>query len=46
MLPFIIADIALVARGEAGIAWTVPGVVCSFLLALYNAWILPIEINR
>ena len=29
-----------------GLAWVVPGVIVSFVLALLDAWVLLVEINR
>jgi hypothetical protein len=45
-LPFIIAGVAVLIRGGGGLYWVVPGTILSFLIALQNAWILLIEINR
>ena len=45
-LPFLLAGLALIARGAGGLYWIIPGVVCSFLDAFYLAWVLLIEINR
>ena len=45
-LPFLLAGLALIARGVDGLYWIIPGVVCSFLDAFYLAWVLLIEINR
>ncbi len=45
-LPFLLAGLALIARGAGGVYWIVPGVVCSFLDAFLLAWILLIEIKR
>jgi len=45
-LPFLMAGLALIARGAGGLYWIIPGVICSFLDAFYLAWVLLIEINR
>ena len=33
-------------RGEGGLYWGVPAVIVSFVLALLDAWVLLVEINR
>ena len=45
-VPFVIAGAAVLVRGEGGLAWVVPGVIVSFVLALLDAWVLLVEINR
>ena len=45
-LPFLLAGLALIARGAGGLYWIIPGVVCSFLDAFYLALVLLIEIKR
>jgi len=45
-LPFVIGGVAVLTRGEGGIYWTVPGILISFAIALFDAWVLLIEINR
>jgi hypothetical protein len=46
MIPFVIAGIAILTRGEGGLYWAVPGVVLCFLDAMANAWVLLVEIHR
>jgi modulator of FtsH protease len=46
MIPFVIAGIAVLAWGEGGLYWIVPGVILCFLDAMINAWVLLIEIHR
>ena len=36
-VPFIIAGVAVLIRGESGLAWVVPGVIVSLVLALQDA---------
>jgi len=45
-LPFIAAGIAVLAGGLGGLYWLVAGMVFSILVALFDAWVLLIEINR
>jgi hypothetical protein len=44
--PYIIAGVILVAHGEAGIYWLVPGITFSFIKAVIDAWVLLVEIHR
>lgn len=46
MILFVIAGIAVLARGEGGLYWVVPGVILCFLDAMANAWVLLVEIHR
>ena len=45
-LPFVVAGIAVLAGGLGGLYWLVAGMVFSILVALFEAWVLLIEINR
>jgi hypothetical protein len=45
-LPFVFAGIAVLAGGLGGLYWLVAGMVFSILVALFEAWVLLIEINR
>ena len=45
-LPLIIAGIAVLASGLGGLYWFVAGSVFSILAALFDAWVLLVEINR
>jgi hypothetical protein len=45
-LPFVAAGIAVLAGGLGGLYWLVAGTVFSVLVALFDAWVLLIEINR
>jgi hypothetical protein len=44
--PFAIAGAWLLIWGTPGLYWLVPGVLLSFIVAIMEAWILLIEINR
>ena len=41
-----IAGGVLIAAGPVGVYWLVPGLLLSYFIALANAWVLIIEINR
>jgi modulator of FtsH protease len=45
-LPLIVAGIAILAVGMGGLYWLVAGMVFSILAALFEAWVLLVEINR
>ena len=45
-VPFVIAGVAVLVRGEGGLYWLVLGVIVSLVLALQDAWVLLVEINR
>ena len=45
-IPAIVAGIAVLAGGLGGLYWLVAGMVFSILVALFDAWVLLIEINR
>jgi hypothetical protein len=45
-LPLVVAGIAVLAGELGGLYWLVAGMVFSILVALANAWVLLIEINR
>lgn len=44
--PFLIAGIAVLLQGEAGVYWVAPAIIFSFIEAMLEAWILLVEINR
>jgi modulator of FtsH protease len=46
MLPLVIAGVVLLWVGEVGLYWLVAGSVLSILAALFEAWVLLVEINR
>ena len=45
-LPLVVAGIAVLVGGLGGLYWLVAGMVFSILVALFEAWVLLIEINR
>ena len=45
-LPFLAAGPAVVGWGVEGVYWLVAGMVFSVLAAMFEAWVLLIEINR
>jgi hypothetical protein len=45
-LLFVIAGAGILVLGLGGIHWLVPAIICSYLVALTDAWVLLIEINR
>lgn len=45
-LPLVVAGVAVLAVGLGGLYWLVAGTVFSILVALFEAWVLLIEINR
>jgi hypothetical protein len=40
------AGLALIFQGPAGVYWLAPGLLLSYVIALANAWVLIVEINR
>jgi hypothetical protein len=45
-LLFVVGAVATLAFGLVGIYWLAPAIICSYLIALLDAWVLLIEINR
>jgi hypothetical protein len=45
-LPVVVAGIAVLVGGLGGLYWLVAGMVFSIIVALFEAWVLLIEINR
>jgi modulator of FtsH protease len=45
-LLFVAAGIAVAIGGVGGVHWLVPAIICSYLVAMTDAWVLLIEINR
>ena len=45
-LPLVIAGVAVLSVGPAGLYWLVAGTIFSILAALFEAWVLLVEINR
>jgi modulator of FtsH protease len=45
-LPFVAAGFFVLVEGLGGLYWLVAGTVFSILAALFDAWVLLVEINR
>jgi hypothetical protein len=45
-LPLVVAGIAVLGVGFGGLYWLVAGTVFSILAALFDAWVLLVEVNR
>jgi modulator of FtsH protease len=45
-IPLVIAGIAVLAGGLGGLYWLVAGTIFSILVALFESWVLLVEINR
>ncbi len=45
-IPLVIAGIAVLAWGLGGLYWLVAGTIFAIIVALFDAWVLLIEINR
>jgi len=43
---FVVTGVVLLASGENGVYWTVPGILLCYLTAVTDAWVLLIEIRR
>ena len=46
ILPMVVAGIAVLTVGVGGLYWIVVGMVFSTLAAMFEAWVLLVEINR
>ena len=45
-LPLVVAGITVLTGGLGGLYWLVAGMVFSIVVALFEAWVLLVEINR
>jgi hypothetical protein len=45
-VPMFFAGLSMLARWGGGLYWLVPGTILSFSVALLNAWVLLVEIQR
>jgi hypothetical protein len=45
-LPLVMAGVTVLSVGLGGLYWLVAGTVFSILAALFEAWVLLVEINR
>lgn len=47
VLPYVVAGAVVLADGSGvGLYWVVPAVIASFTKAVFDAWVLLVEINR
>lgn len=46
LLPYVISGLWILLYGFSGIYWLVPAMILSFVLAIMDAWVLLVEINR
>jgi len=45
-LPVVISGVVVLSVGPGGLYWLMAGTVFSILAALFEAWVLLVEINR
>jgi hypothetical protein len=45
-LPYVVGGIILMTSGGAGCYWLVGGILLSYAKAIFEAWVLLVEINR
>jgi hypothetical protein len=45
-IPAVIAGVAVLTVGFEGLYWLVAGMIFSMLAAMFDAWVLLVEINR
>ena len=45
-LPVLIAGVSLLLEAGGGLYWLVPGVLFSLIVAVFNTWVLLVEILR
>ena len=43
---FLVCGVSLIVGSGGGLYWLAPAVVCSFAVAVSNAWVLMVEIRR
>ena len=46
MIPLVIAGIAVLTRGAGGLYWLLPAFIGCFLVAVFDAWVLLVEMHR
>jgi hypothetical protein len=46
VLPYIVSGALILSSGFGGLYWMSGAVICSFIMATLNAWVLFVEINR
>ncbi len=45
-LPYLVGGIVFLTSGDAGFYWLVAGILLSYAKAMFEAWVLLVEINR
>jgi hypothetical protein len=45
-LLFVVGAVVTLGFGLAGIYWLAPAIICSYFIALLDAWMLLVEVNR
>ncbi|HEY7034164.1 MAG TPA: hypothetical protein VH482_22690 [Thermomicrobiales bacterium] len=45
-IPVVVAGVAALARGAGGLYWLVPGFVAAYVVALFDAWVILVEVHR
>jgi hypothetical protein len=46
IFPYLISGILLLSSKESGLYWVVPGFILCFIKAIWDSWVLLVEINR
>jgi len=46
LIPYVVSGIVLLTSGSTGFYWMAFSVIASFLMAVLDAWVLLVEINR
>jgi hypothetical protein len=46
VVPYILSGIVLLCCGFTGLYWIIPGIIFSFIKAVFDGWVLLVEINR
>jgi hypothetical protein len=46
LVPYLIAGVAIILQGLAGLYWLVPATLFSFAKAILDSWVLLVEIDR
>ena len=46
LLSYIITGVTVLSNGVSGLYWLAPAVILSMIMAIFNAWVLLVEINR
>ena len=43
---YLAGGVVILIYGDSGIYWLIIGMICSFIKAVIDAWVLLVEINR